>query len=79
MDLNDDDDDDEPGFNMGDLTFTPMYTYVYNYRPPPRDDAGDELTLAMGPPGDCNSWAVVMMLVSWCNSWTVVMMLVSWW
>lgn len=20
---------------MGDLTFTPMYTYVYNYRPPP--------------------------------------------
>ena len=20
---------------MGDLTYTPMYTYVYNYRPPP--------------------------------------------
>ena len=36
---------------MGDLTFTPMYTYVYNYRPPPSDDHGEELTLAIGPPG----------------------------
>ena len=49
VDLNDDD-DDEPGSNMGDLTFTPMYTYVYNYRPPPSDDHGEELTLAIGPP-----------------------------
>lgn len=31
----DDDDNDSPEENMGDLTFTPMYTYVYNYRPPP--------------------------------------------
>ena len=31
-----DEDDDEPG-TMGDVTFTPMYTYVYDYRyrPPP--------------------------------------------
>ena len=50
VDLNDDD-DDEPGSNMGDLTFTPMYTYVYNYRPPPWDHHGEELPLAIGPPG----------------------------
>ena len=31
----DDDDDDNPTNNMGDLTYTPMYTYVYDYRPPP--------------------------------------------
>ena len=31
----DDDDNDSPEQNMGDLTYTPMYTYVYNYRPPP--------------------------------------------
>ena len=31
----DDDDDDDPSVHMGDLTYTPMYTYVYNYRPPP--------------------------------------------
>ena len=31
----DDDDTDSPEQNMGDLTYTPMYTYVYNYRPPP--------------------------------------------
>ena len=31
----DDDDTDSPEENMGDLTYTPMYTYVYNYRPPP--------------------------------------------
>ena len=31
----DDDDNDSPEENMGDLTYTPMYTYVYNYRPPP--------------------------------------------
>ena len=31
----DDDDDDSPEENMGDFTYTPMYTYVYNYRPPP--------------------------------------------
>ncbi|XP_076465780.1 arrestin domain-containing protein 3-like [Babylonia areolata] len=49
VDLNDDD-DEEPGFNMGDLTFTPMYTYVYNYRPPPSDDPGEELALAVVPP-----------------------------
>ncbi|XP_064608771.1 arrestin domain-containing protein 3-like [Liolophura sinensis] len=30
-----DDDDDGPDSNMGDLTYTPMYTYVYDYRPPP--------------------------------------------
>lgn len=30
-----DDDDDENTCNMGDLTYTPMYNYVYNYRPPP--------------------------------------------
>ncbi|XP_060063713.1 arrestin domain-containing protein 3-like [Ylistrum balloti] len=30
-----DDEDDDPRYNMGDLTYTPMYTYVYNYRPPP--------------------------------------------
>ncbi|GFN82444.1 polyprotein [Plakobranchus ocellatus] len=31
-----DEEDDEPsGANMGDMTFTPMYRYVYNYRPPP--------------------------------------------
>lgn len=29
-----DEDDDMIG-NMGDLTYTPMYTYVYDYRPPP--------------------------------------------
>ena len=34
VNLNDDDDDDNSS-NMGDLTYTPMYTYVYNYRPPP--------------------------------------------
>ncbi|KAK7115753.1 arrestin domain-containing protein 3-like [Littorina saxatilis] len=48
VDLNDDDDDD--GCNMGDLTYTPMYTYVYNYRPPPCDDHGEELTLSVAPP-----------------------------
>jgi len=26
-----DEDDDQPG-TMGDLMFTPMYTYVYDYR-----------------------------------------------
>ncbi|KAK3098842.1 hypothetical protein FSP39_023602 [Pinctada imbricata] len=31
----DEEDGDDPDFNMGDLTYTPMYTYVYNYRPPP--------------------------------------------
>ena len=31
----DEDDGDDPDFNMGDLTYTPMYAYVYNYRPPP--------------------------------------------
>ncbi|WAQ97737.1 ARRD3-like protein [Mya arenaria] len=38
VNLWDDDDDDNtsPENNMGDLTYTPMYTYVYNYRPPPR-------------------------------------------
>ncbi|KAK0055336.1 arrestin domain-containing protein 3 [Biomphalaria pfeifferi] len=36
VNLDDDDDDNEaPGVNMGDLTYTPMYRYVYNYRPPP--------------------------------------------
>ena len=30
-----DDDGNSPEHNMGDLTYTPMYTYVYNYRPPP--------------------------------------------
>lgn len=39
VNLWDDDDDDgdcnNPEENMGDLTYTPMYTYVYNYRPPP--------------------------------------------
>ena len=38
VNLWDDDDDDtnSPENNMGDLTYTPMYAYVYNYRPPPR-------------------------------------------
>lgn len=31
----DDDDNSSPESNMGDLTYTPMYAYVYNYRPPP--------------------------------------------
>ena len=36
MNIDDEDDEDSPpGSNMGDLTFTPMYRYVYNYRPPP--------------------------------------------
>ncbi|XP_060581680.1 arrestin domain-containing protein 3-like [Ruditapes philippinarum] len=30
-----DDDRNNPEENMGDLTYTPLYTYVYNYRPPP--------------------------------------------
>lgn len=34
-DDDDDDDNNSPESNMGDLTYTPMYTYVYNYRPPP--------------------------------------------
>ncbi len=41
-----DEDDDQPG-TMGDLTFTPMYTYVYDYRyrPPP---AYSEVTVDNG-------------------------------
>lgn len=35
IDDDDDDDNEPPGSNMGDLTYTPMYRYVYNYRPPP--------------------------------------------
>lgn len=35
VNIDDDDDDEPPGSNMGDLTYTPMYRYVYNYRPPP--------------------------------------------
>jgi hypothetical protein len=49
VDLNDDD-DDEPGFNMGDLTYTPMYTYVYNYRPP-SEEHNEDLTLPIVHPG----------------------------
>lgn len=28
------DEDEEDEENMGYLTYTPMYTYMYNYRPP---------------------------------------------
>ncbi|KAK3583525.1 hypothetical protein CHS0354_026108 [Potamilus streckersoni] len=31
----DEDDNTNDEGNMGDLTYTPMYCYVYNYRPPP--------------------------------------------
>ncbi|XP_046582154.1 arrestin domain-containing protein 3-like isoform X2 [Haliotis rubra] len=45
-----DDEDDEPGSNMGDLTFTPMYTYVcsqpHDYRPPPAYSETDPNPLA---------------------------------
>ena len=37
-----DEDDDQPG-TMGDLMFTPMYTYVYDYRyrsPPAYSEVG---------------------------------------
>ncbi|KAK3795856.1 hypothetical protein RRG08_001896, partial [Elysia crispata] len=35
VNIYDEEDDEPPGSNMGDVTFTPMYRYVYNYRPPP--------------------------------------------
>ncbi|KAK6178697.1 hypothetical protein SNE40_011221 [Patella caerulea] len=38
------DDDDDPSCNMGDLTYTPMYTYVYDYRPPPAYSENDPTT-----------------------------------
>ncbi|XP_041371561.1 arrestin domain-containing protein 3-like [Gigantopelta aegis] len=43
VNINDDDDDDNSS-NMGDLTYTPMYTYVYNYRPPPAYAESDPLS-----------------------------------
>ena len=42
-----DDDDDENTCNMGDLTYTPMYNYVYNYRPPPTYTEEDPHPIAL--------------------------------
>lgn len=53
VNLNDDEDDDDvPGYNMGDLTYTPLYTYVYNYRPPVLNNHDDEMGLAIMAPGN---------------------------